>query len=152
MDVLARSLISRSYVVFFSSYLSTGCRVFLQGEEKCAAADGQQAVIWTWILLMASGDQMSTVRDQSSHCVDLRDSPPLQPSILSLAPLISESLRALSIPSPRSSFSSMLTCVSPFSYVYFQEKTYEMEIQFNLKNVICPTANYFTCLIFTCLA
>ena len=87
------------------------CRVFPQCEGKCAAADGQQAVIWTCGLPLASGDQMSTVRDHSSHCVYLRDSPPLQPSItpsFSLALFTSESLQATPPPHVLSS-SSMLT-------------------------------------------
>lgn len=100
-----------SLVSIFSSYLSTVC-----SGGKCAAADGQQAVIWTCGLTLASGDQMSTVRDHSSHCVYLRDSPPLQPSI---APSLSLCLpeRAPRLGLYLSSSSSMLTSLECLTFL-----------------------------------
>lgn len=131
------SLIYRCRVMFFSSYLSAVCSVFPQCEGRFAAADGQQAVIWTCGLPLASGDQMSTVRDHSSHCVYLRDSPPLQPSI---TPALHRSLcllRRASRPCPptRSLFLLFLyadiTCVSHLSHMFKGHiRTHPVRIQF----------------------
>lgn len=138
-----------AHTVLWAQYAVYSYSVYVR---RCTAADRQQAVIWTCGLPLASEDQISTVRDHSSHCVYLRDSLLFSlPSLpLSLC-LPQESLQAgpLPLPSPPHSLtsSSMLTspvcltfltclCLGSISKICLIQITFQDVIHLTLKNYI----------------